>query len=593
MVARKSLYYVIFSFLLICLVTFSGCGGGDDGDTDSSSDSTSGDSSGDSSDDSSGDFSDISPEEIEIDLSDSTTITLNGDSITVDGDGVTIDGAVAVITSSGTYNITGTLSDGQIKVDIEDTSTDTDDVYLYLNNIDITSSDASPLDIESAERVVIYLSEGTLNYLTDGTTNTSVDEDNDSIDSTLYSKDDLLIAGTGSLIIDANNNNGIKSKDGLVINSGVIDITSVDDGIIGKNYIIIYDGDITVTAEGDGLKSTEDEDPEKGHIIVDDGIVDITSGADAIQVETCVWINGGEFYITSGGGSDSTLYSDETAKGIKAPDSIIIYGGEFIIDSADDSIHSNGTIEINGGTFSISSGDDAIHADSEIEINGGEINILEAYEGIESLTITINDGEIHVESEDDPINASDGSGSENQSGVYLYINGGYIYLECKNADGLDSNGAIVMTDGLVVINGPVSGGNGILDYASFTMNGGTIIGAGTSDMAQAPGGDTSTQYSLLLIFDQKTAGTLFHIETSGGTDIVTFAPVKAYASIVFSSPLLTNGETYDVYFGGSYSNGTVTDGLYEGGTYNEGTKYTTFTVSSKVTEIGSDGPSRP
>jgi len=104
-------------------------------------------------------------------------------------------------------------------------------------------------------------------------------------------------------------------------------------------------------------------------------------------------------------------------------------------------------------------------------------------------------------------------------------------------------------------------------------------------MAQAPGA-ASTQNSLLLNFNGTLqAGTLIHIQTSEGQEVLTFAPSKQYQSIVFSSPALVSGSTYDVYYGGS-STGTAQDGLYQGGEYSPGTKYASFTVSSAVTTMG-------
>jgi hypothetical protein len=310
-------------------------------------------------------------------------------------------------------------------------------------------------------------------------------------------------------------------------------------------------------------------------------------------VETHIVIHGGEFDLYTAEGSGNTTFDKDlyTAKGLKSPVGITLYGGIFAIDSADDSVHSNDTIIINGGVYSLYSGDDAIHADEAITVNAGVIDVSECYEGIESMVITINDGEIHVQSQDDPINATDGSRGENDPGVYIYVNGGYSYFNCVNADGFDSNGAIVMTGGTVIVNGPVSGANGILDYGTFTMSGGVIIGAGTSNMAQAPGGGSSTQNALLLIFNQKTTGTLFHLETSDGTDVVTFAPAKAYASIVLSSSALETGTAYRVFFGGTYNGGSVKDGLYTGGTYSGGTEDEDlgFTISNNVTQIGQGG----
>ena len=43
--------------------------------------------------------------------------------------------------------------------------------------------------------------------------------------------------------------------------------------------------------------------------------------------------------------------------------SLIINGRNFVLDTADDSIYSDGNVYITVGTFIISSGDDAVHAD--------------------------------------------------------------------------------------------------------------------------------------------------------------------------------------------------------------------------------------
>ena len=58
-----------------------------------------------------------------------------------------------------------------------------------------------------------------------------------------------------------------------------------------------------------------------------------------------------------------------------------------------------------------------------------------------------------------------------------------------DGDGIDINGAIEMTGGVVVVNGPTEQMNGALDHdASFNMTGGTIVATGSSGMAMAPNG---------------------------------------------------------------------------------------------------------
>jgi hypothetical protein len=142
---------------------------------------------------------------------------------------------------------------------------------------------------------------------------------------------------------------------------------------------------------------------------------------------------------------------------------------------------------------------------------------------------------------------------------------------------------------VVIVNGPTANNNGALDYTgSFVITGGTLIAAGSSGMAQAPG-NGSTQYSLMYGFNTSlAAGTIVHIQTADGQEVLTFVPTKTYQSIVLSSPALANGSTYVIYTGGT-STGTVSDGLYSGGTYSAGTQAVSMTLSGVTTTAGVTG----
>jgi lipopolysaccharide export system protein LptC len=529
------------------------------------------------------------------DSSEVIDIELNGNAITVNATGVaTVDGSTVTITSAANYKITGTLNNGQIIVDTGDKET----IRLILNGVDITCSNSAPIYIKDAKKVILVLQEGTENYVSDGTSYV-LEEGTDEPNAAVFSKSDLTIYGEGALNVDANYNDGIATKDGLIIKSGTVIVNSVDDGIRGKDYIIVKGGKVTVNADGDGVKSDNDADAEEGCVTVEAGVMNVVCDGDAIQAATDVTVTGGKITLISGGGSNGFVYSGTSAKGIKANVSVTIDGGTFTIDSADDAVHSNDEMTINGGTFVIATGDDGFHADTSLEVNGGTIDITESYEGIESSTITINDGDIDITSSDDGINAAggnDGSGMDQRGGRdrdiftgsgdhYLYINGGYIVID-SGGDGLDINGGVEMTGGYVIINGPTSNMNGALDYYnSFKITGGVLMAVGSSGMAQAPS-TSSTQYSVMLNFNSPiSAGTIINIQTSTGTVAFSFKSTKQYQSVVFSSSALTKGVTYDVYVGGSAS-GTSYDGLYIGGTYTPGTQCATFTISSIVTRLG-------
>ena len=520
-----------------------------------------------------------------------TVITLNGDSISVEGVGAAVNGSVVTVTEAGTYSVSGTLNNGQIAVDAQD-----GDVTLVLNGVNITNSSSAAIYVRSADKVALTLADGTLNVVSDGTPYVFETAEADEPSAAIFSKDDLTINGTGSLTVNGNYKNGIATKDDLKIVSGVIMVNAVNDAIRGRNYIAVKDGTIIVNADGDGLQSNNDEDAAKGYVLIEGGTLNITSGMDGIQAETRLTINAGNINIVSGGGSAVNYNLDYSAKGLKAGADVTIVGGAINIDAADDGINSNNSITINGGNLTISSGDDGIHADTALTFNGGDVNIIRSYEGLESTTITINGGNTSITSDDDGVNGSDGSSSGMQPGrgmfesgnAHLYINGGYLYVDARG-DGMDINGPIDMTGGTVIVNGPTENMNGALDYGNaFNMTGGYLLAVGSSGMAQAPSA-SSTQYAVMYNFESmQAAGTMIHIQTADGREVLTFAPTKSFQSVVLSLPELTNGATYVVYAGGS-SSGISVDGLYSGGAYSAGTQMASFTISSIVTTTGAVG----
>jgi hypothetical protein len=413
------------------------------------------------------------------------------------------------------------------------------------------------------------LADGTENRASDGDSYILDDAESDEPNAAIFSKDDLTINGNGSLTVNASYNNGIASTDNLKITGGDITVNAVNDGIKGRDSIAVRDGTITVNTGGGSVNSSS-----------------------------------GNRWGSWGAGSTSDDGAGDSAKGLKAGTDVTILGGVIAIDSSDDSIHSNASLSINGGSIALTSGDDGIHSDSTLQINGGDISIANSYEGIESAVLTINNGTIHIVASDDGINAAGGQDSSSMGGrpgrgdfessgdYHLYITGGYIAVDAIG-DGLDINGPIDMTGGTVIVNGPTANNNGALDYAgAFNITGGFLVAVGSSGMAQAPSA-SSTQYTVMHTFPSpRAAGSVAHIETEGGEGILTFAPTKAYQSVVLSSPELENGSTYVVYSGGS-STGTVTDGLYSGGTYTPGAQVAELTITGMVTGAGPGGGGFP
>lgn len=408
-----------------------------------------------------------------------------------------LENGLVTIEKSGIYELYGTLKDGNVTVNV-DKSVDSGTVFLVLNTAVINSSGGTPINVIEAKKVTVILETGTKNTINQGQIST---DDSDFPTAALFSKTDTAITGSGTLNIITKYNDGICSKDNLVITDGTINIDAVGDGIVGKDILAIEKADITILAGKDGMRSANDTDADKGNVIISDGSFNITAQNDAIQSQNILQIDDGNFTLVAGGGysgiikqsrfqngtggrgtTTTTAVDTTSKKGIKAENKMVINGGDFNLNVYEDAINSGDKLDISGGSFNITAGDDAVHSDTAITINGADINIINCYEGIESLNITINGGDITINAGDDGVNISDRSGT-------LTIGGGKLVITAIG-DGIDSNGNIVQTGGNVVINTTtISAGNNAVDYdGTFSGSGGTIVDQDGNTINHSAGG---------------------------------------------------------------------------------------------------------
>lgn len=337
----------------------------------------------------------------EYDAASSITITLaDGPSKVASDEGVEISGNVITITAPGTYILSGTLSNGQIVVNSDAEGK----VRIVLDDASITNSAGSAFVITAADEAVVVLADGSENSLTDGKGyDTSAD---DVPNAALFSMADLTIGGTGSLTITGNTNDGIASKDGLVIQGGTITVTAADDAIRGKDYVIIEGGTVTVEAGGDGIKSDNGTDDTVGYVLLQAGTVKLSAGDDGVHSEGDLAISGGELTITKSneglegatvtvaGGNTSVTASDDgvnASSGTSSDDTggqggggmgddgslLTITGGTLLVNAEGDGLDSNGSTVITGGTTVVSgptgSGNGALDAGGGITVTGGTV----------------------------------------------------------------------------------------------------------------------------------------------------------------------------------------------------------------------------
>lgn len=291
--------------------------------------------------------------EVGYDEDTATAITLSDNASSCDSSSVSISDNTITITDEGTYLLTGSLSDGQVIVNADDKK-----VQLVLDSVDINCDTSAALYVKAADKVFVTLASDSENTLSN--TNDFVAIDDNNIDAVIFSKDDLTLNGSGTLTVTAKYGHGIVSKDDLVITSGTYQITAAKHALSGQGSVRIADGILTLNAGTDGIHSENTDDDTKGLIYFANGDISITADSDGFDAEE--------------------------------------------------------TLQVDGGNIEVYAGDDGLHSDDDLIITAGTINVTKSYEGLEGMTVTIEDGDISVVSSDDGINASgDGSSGDSSS----------------------------------------------------------------------------------------------------------------------------------------------------------------------------------
>ena len=351
----------------------------------------------------------------------------------------------------------------------------------------------------------------------------------------IHSTNDLRVKN-GLITVNAKNN-GLKGKGSVAISGGTINITTTaGDGIKsddddatdlanGKGSIEITGGEITITSAFDGItannvvtiaKESKDNADNESNGENKAPTIKITTGGG----QNCLGAstggnggnggNGGRGGFQGGGpgggfpggfGGGNSCAPDSSMKGIKSDSSIVISDGIIEISSRDDGIHSGGTVTFTGGKVTVKTDDDGVHADKALYVkDNANVSVTMAYEGMESPDMNFEGGITSVITTDDGWNAAGGTstmtGNTGGRGGWgggfgggstgnLKVTGGfhYIYVGTGDTDGIDSNGGINISGGVIIVECRMNGGmGGMVDSdGSTTISGGKLLGFGTNN----------------------------------------------------------------------------------------------------------------
>ena len=484
--------------------------------------------------------------------------------------------------------VSGKSDDGQLKIYGEKK------FKLTLAGVDLTSKKGPAINDQCKKRTFVHLEAGSTNHLTDAASYSAEptylnggNESSEDRKGCLFSEGNLIFSGTGVLVVEGNCKHGIVTDGYFYMRPGVtIAVTGA-----AKNAVHVK-GD-----EDDGIG-----------VYIAGGLVYANVSATAgkgIKTDLDAEITGGKLLLNTSG--DATYEADEkdtsSAAGIKTDGNVIISGGTHTLKSSGKGgkgINADGDIKVSGGettvtttggkyyySSNLTSSPKGVKADGNITVTEGKLNISvtgksDGSEGLESKkTLTVSGGEVYSYAYDDAINAS-----------AIDISGGKVYAYASNNDGIDSNGSLVISGGLVIGAGTSSPESGIdCDNSNnFRINGGTVIGMGGSMLANPS--SYSTQRSVVYNGVSAAKGAKICVLNSSGTPILTFELPRTMngAAFFFSTPDIASGASYTVSSGGTLSGYTDSwNGWYGGGTWSGGSQVGTFTSNSVVTTVGSGG----
>lgn len=290
------------------------------------------------------------------------TFTDDGITAGADSSSYKIDGCSLTIKESGTYVLSGSCADGSVKV-----KAGVSGVTLILNGLDLTSTDTAPIVCGKSSVVTIVAAEGTANTLTDSAANNSDDTpDNDNAENAVLKCKDgsqVTLCGTGSLTLNANGKNGIKSGT----------TNTDDDGTTQDSLLTIRELTLTINAPANDAVNAEQA------LNVESGTLTIDAGDDALHCDLVL-------NIGAEGTAGPSITITNCYEGLEGA-AINVYSGTIDITASDDCLNAANpdltdydyAMNICGGTITAcSTSGDGFDSNGSMTFTGGTVAVWTA-----------------------------------------------------------------------------------------------------------------------------------------------------------------------------------------------------------------------
>lgn len=253
------------------------------------------------------------------------------------------------------------------------------DTFVYITGGSVDIKTAATFVSYSAESMATYdLSEDDFRYIKSGDTYKKV-------------ADDVASKGARYAMI--------QSAKGIKCGEIKYEIDGTEYAVTkNSNYFIVIDGArVKINSSDDAIHTNS------GNVLIKSGTLDLTTLDDGIHADELVKIDGGEItvngsyegiegaYVEIGGGTIHITASDDGINAASDDESvnehIIISGGTITVDASGDGLDSNGTIYVTGGTLIVygptTGADTGLDADGGILIDGGNVFVASSKEMLE------------------------------------------------------------------------------------------------------------------------------------------------------------------------------------------------------------------
>lgn len=189
-----------------------------------------------------------------------------------------------ILTGSDIW-LSGSL-EGQVVIDAEEDEL----VHLYLDGVEITSTNGPALWVQEAAKVVVTLVSDTENVLADFPDYTDYEE----TPACLYSVCDLTLNGGGALQVFGYHEDGIRSRDRIKVLDCDLSVQAKGDGIRGSDGIYMQRAFVSVESEKNGLRTVNQGADERGVIEIDGGALSVIGGKNGICSAADVYVYHGQ-----------------------------------------------------------------------------------------------------------------------------------------------------------------------------------------------------------------------------------------------------------------------------------------------------------